>query len=214
MEEKVPELLEDLGMKFPTENSKQKTRYGLYECPFCGNEFRALTNNIKRGTTKSCGCLTTATHGLTKHRMYSIWRGMMERCYNMSKVEYKNYGGRCISVCERWHNIENFIEDMVPSFEEGLTLDRINVDGNYEPDNCRWADKSTQTQNTRRLRSTNKSGYRGVSWDKRVCKWRVQIAVNNKVKHLGCFTTPEEAARVYDQYIIDNNLEHTKNFDY
>ena len=219
MEEKVPELLKDLGMKFPTENSKKKYRYGLYKCSFCNNEFEARTGHIKRGAQKSCGCLkrgnsNSIKHGLRNHRMYSTWNGMMARCYNINTNNYINYGGRGIIVCERWHNIENFIEDMYPSFIEGLTLDRVNVDGNYEPENCRWIDRGTQAQNTRKIKSTNTSGYRGVSWHKGVGKWRVQIFINYKSKHLGHFTNPAEGARAYDQYIIDNNLEHTKNFDY
>ena len=211
-EKKVPKLIRDLGTRFPLETSKRKIRYGLYECPFCGNEFEALTGDIKRGKQKSCGCLTK-THGLRKHRLYSTWNNMMRRCNNIRRKDYKNYGGRGISVCERWHNIENFIEDMYPSFEEGLTLDRINVEGNYEPDNCRWIDRNTQAQNTRKLKSTNTSGYRGISWHKRVGKWIVRIQISNKNKHLGCFTNPEDGARAYDQYIIDNNLAHTKNFE-
>ena len=106
----------------------------------------------------------------------------------------------------------NFVEDMLPSFEKGLTLDRLDVNGNYAPENCRWTDKNTQAQNTRKLRNTNKSGYRGVCWDKSIGKWKVQITINSKIKYLGYFTDPEEGARTFDQYIIDNNLEHTKNF--
>ena len=218
-EKKVPELLEDLGMMFPTENSKRKARYGLYRCSFCNNEFVAHTNAIKSGAQKSCGCLKgensqSIKHGLRSHRLYSTWNSMMARCYNINKNSYINYGSKGITVCERWHNVANFIEDMFPSFEKGLTLDRIDVHGNYEPENCRWVTRNIQSQNTRRLRSNNTSGYRGVYWDKATSKWRVQITVNNKSKHLGRFTNLEEAARAYDQYIIDNNLEHTKNFEY
>ena len=157
----------------------------------------------------------TKSHGLSNHRLYKTWSGMMERCYKTSKgsKNYSGYRGRGIIVCERWHNVANFIEDMFPSFIEGLSLDRINVEGNYEMENCRWVDKNTQAQNTRKIMITNTSGYRGVCWDKRECKWKVRITVNNKSKHLGYFTNPEEGARAYDQYIIDNNLAHTKNFD-
>ena len=155
----------------------------------------------------------TKSHGLSNHRLYKTWVGMMERCYNISKDNYIKYGGSGIRVCERWHNVANFIEDMFPSFIEGLTLDRRDTSGNYEMENCRWVDKSTQAQNTRRLRSTNTSGYRGVCWHKRYNKWIVQIQINSRIKHKGYFTNPEEGARAYDQYIIDNNLAHTKNFD-
>ena len=203
-------------MRFPTETSKKKYRYGLYKCPFCNKEFEAITGDIKSGKQKSCGCLNRRpkTHGLTNHRLYQTWNNMMERCYNINKDTYIYYGGKGISVCERWHNVANFIEDMFPSFEEGLSLDRINVDENYEMENCRWADRNTQAQNTRKIMSTNTSGYRGVSWKKGAGKWIVQIQINNKSKHLGYFTNSEEAARAYDQYIIDNNLSHTKNFEY
>lgn len=210
-EKKIPNLIRDVGMRFPLETSKQKKRYGLYECPFCGNEFKAITGHIKNGKQKSCGCLTKP-HGLSNHILYHTWNNMMKRCYNLKRPDYISYGGRGITVCERWQNPINFIEDMFPSFEKGLTLDRIDVHGNYEPDNCRWADRNTQAQNTRKLKSTNTSGYRGVCWDKSMGKWVVQITINYKTKHLGYFTNPEEAARAYDQYIIDNNLAHTKNF--
>lgn len=218
-ENKVPKLIRDVGMMFPTENSKKKRRYGLYECPFCGNEFEAQTDNIKSEKQKSCGCSKRENsgpikHGLSNHPLFGIWSAMISRCGSPKNKAFKYYGGRGITVCERWKNPINFIEDMFPSFEEGLTLDRINVDGNYEPDNCRWVDRNTQAQNTRKIMITNTSGYRGVCWHKKYNKWQVRIAVNNKNKHLGCFTNPEEAARVYDQYVIDNNLSHTKNFEY
>ena len=213
-EKKVPKLIRDLGMMFPNENSKQKRRYGLYKCPFCGKEFEAITDNIKSGNIQSCGCLTTATHGLSKHPLFNIWRGMISRCLSPNNKAFKNYGGRGITVCERWQNPINFVEDMFPSFEKGLTLDRIDVHGNYEPENCRWVTRNIQSQNTRKLKSTNTSGYRGVSYYKKYGKWSVRISVNNKIKYLGYFINPEEGARAYDQYIIDNNLEHTKNFEY
>ena len=210
----LPELVKDLGMRFPTELSKQRRRYGLYRCKYCGNLFEALVNSIKKGNTKSCGCLRGEAHRLTNHPLFNIWRAMISRCESPNNKAFKNYGGRGITVCERWKNPINFVEDMFPSFKKGLTLDRINVDGNYELKNCRWVDRNTQAQNTRKIMSTNRSGYRGVSWHKSVGKWISKIALNNKSNHLGCFTSSEEAARAYDKYIIDNNLAHTKNFDY
>ena len=209
-----PILLEDLGMKFPTENSKQKARYGLFKC-FCGNEFEVIVYTVRNGHTKSCGCLRNnvhkITHGLTKHRLFEIWRNMMSRCYNHKNKHYKDYGGREITVCERWHSIENFIDDVFPTFEEGLTLDRINVDGNYEPSNCRWATRNIQARNTRLLRDDNKSGFRGVYWHKATGKWVAAIVVDSKKIHLGYFNTAEEGAVAYNNYVIKNNLEHTLN---
>ena len=206
-------LLEDLGMKFSTENSKKKKRFGLYKC-FCGNEFVAQIAHIKSGNTSSCGCLigkNKITHGLKGHRLYGTWNQMMYRCYNSNIKAYKYYGGRGITVCERWHSIENFIEDMYPTYIEGLSLDRINVDGDYEPNNCRWVTKSIQARNTRLLMSTNTSGFRGVCWDKRVEKWRAYLSIKGKRIHLGYFDTPEEGAIAYNNYVIENNLEHTLN---
>lgn len=209
-----PLLLEDLGMRFSSENSKQKIRYGIFKC-FCGKEFEAIMSNIKRGHTKSCGCLKTnidkIIHRLSGHRLYGVWNDMLRRCNNSNSKAYKYYGERGISVCERWYLLENFIEDMFPTFKEGLTLDRIDVEGNYEPNNCRWATKSVQSRNKQLLCSTNTSGFRGVCWNKARSKWVTQIKVNNKKVHLGYFNTAVEGAIAYNNYVIENNLEHPLN---
>ena len=212
-------LLEDLGTLYPTLNSKHKTRYGLYKC-YCGNEFKTLTASVKNGKTKSCGCYQKlrakecpGTHNLRNHRLYKTWLGMLHRCNNPKAAGYKNYGGRGIEVCERWLKVENFIEDMFPTFQEGLTLDRKDTNGNYSPDNCRWSKRTTQTRNTRKIWSHNTSGYRGVSYYKLRNKWASCITVNRKNKFLGYFEDKIEAAKAYDKYVIDNNLEHTRNFE-
>lgn len=151
-------------------------------------------------------------HGLSKHRLYPCWFNMMQRCFDENHKFYAYYGGRGITVCSEWLDVSNFINDMYPSFKEGLSLDRIDSYGNYEPSNCRWATKSIQSRNTRKIRSNNATGYRGVSWDKEKNKYRVSIKINNKSINVGSFITDIEAANAYDQYIVDNNLEHTKNF--
>ena len=207
----TPILVGDLGMRYPTEISKKKYRYGLYECQYCGKEFEAHKQSIKNGNTKSCGCQSTKynnPHGLAQHRLYSIWTGMKTRCYNPNMKRYTEYGGRGIQVCERWLDVGNFIEDMYPSFEEGLTLDRIDVDGNYEPDNCRWTTQNVQAQNTKDIQVNNTSGYRGVYWYKRDNMWRVQIMVENKKIYLGSYKTAIEGAKAYETYVRINNLEH------
>ena len=202
-------FLKDLGTQFPNENSKRKRRYGLYRC-HCGNEFKRLIDSIKSGNTESCGCMRI-THHLSNHRLYGTWHDMIRRCNNPKRKEYRHYGGRGIKVCSEWLDINNFINDMYPTFKEGLELDRIDVNGNYCKDNCRWASRSIQMQNTRKLRNTNKSGYRGVIFKKALNKWNAYITVNYKRIHLGYFNEIMDAAKAYDKYIIDNNLEHTRN---
>lgn len=87
-------------------------------------------------------------HGMRRTPEYEAWRGMKRRCYKPSCSKYEQYGGRGISVCERWrHSFDAFIADMGPKPSPDMSLDRINVDGDYEPSNCRWADPNTQMRN-------------------------------------------------------------------
>ena len=185
--------LEDLGMKYPKETSKEKRRYGLYKC-HCGKEFETIISDVKSGRVSSCGCnrinhtnKRRTKHSLANHRLYQTWNGMMQRCNNPKRKDYKDYGGRGISVCDRWLDINNFINDMYPSYTEGLTLDRINNDGNYEPNNCRWVDRFVQAQNSKVIRVGNKSGYKGVNWYKNTNRWLAGITVNDKRICLGYF---------------------------
>lgn len=215
----TPVLIQDLGMQYPKETSKSKKRYALYKCK-CGEEFKAHTGSVKDGLTTSCGCyqkqqvrIASKTHGLSSHKIYDVWVAMNARCNNKNHPSYKDYGDRGIKVCERWQNVANFIEDMYPTFEEGLTLDRRDNDGDYEPSNCRWTTNEVQTSNTRIIKSTNTSGYRGVTFHKRAKRWVASISVAYKQKYLGLFDTPMEAATVYDNYILENNLPHTRNFN-
>lgn len=89
------------------------------------------------------------THGLTKHPLYSRWHNMMHRCYDERSVGFYLYGGRGISVCKRWHDVRNFIQDLYPSYKNGLTLDRKNNNRGYSPNNCRWATPLEQGANSR-----------------------------------------------------------------
>ena len=211
-------LLEDLGMHYPNETSNKKVRYGIYKC-YCGNEFKTRIQSVKQNKTKSCGCLHkekalifNTKHGLSSHVLFGTWSGMIQRCTNEIHMYYNDYGGRGITVCDRWLNVANFIEDMLPTFQKGLTLDRKDNDRGYSKDNCRWVENKIQHRNTRKIRSTNTSGYRGVSFYNLCNKWYSRICVDYKNIYLGRFNTAIEAARAYDDYIIKNNLEHTRNF--
>ena len=208
----TPKLIGETYMKYPTERSRDKIRYGLYECQYCGQEFECATKSIKSGHTKSCGCLAqkgnNTSHGLCNHPLYYTWSHMKHRCNNSNNIKYKNYGGRGIKVCDRWLDINNFIEDMYPSYQEDLSLDRIDVNGNYEPTNCRWATNEMQSRNTRDICKNNTSGFRGVSWKKRRNNWGVQIMVDNKLIYLGTFKTALEGAKAYEIYVRLNSLDH------
>ena len=205
----TPKLIGETWRKYPTETSMQKATYGLFECQYCNKEFEGSVDSVKRGQTKSCGCLRGDIHGLTSHKFYHTWNGMVQRCTNPKNKNYKNYGGRGITVCEEWLDIRNFTEWCNSTYPklEGYTLDRINNDKGYSPENCTWSDKTAQVLN-RRIMKNNKSGYVGVIWDKRGRKWIANIRISKKLINLGSFLTKEEAVQARDNYIIENNLPH------
>jgi hypothetical protein len=168
-----PVLIKNLGMLYPTENSKEKVRFGIYKCGFCGTEFRASTQSILRGKTKSCGCYKKQNlkelktkHGLGYTRLYNIWKSMKDRTLNPKCKKYSNYGGRGITICDEWKNdfMSFYNWAMSNGYEEnkGLSIDRIDNDGGYSPENCRWTTQTIQSRN-QRIRKNNTSGFKGVS---------------------------------------------------
>ena len=164
--------------------------------------------SVKGGYTKSCGCLKGEGHGLTSHKLYGTWRQMVQRCTNPKHKNYGDYAERGITVCEEWLDIKNFIawaESTHPNIE-GYTLDRIDNDNGYYPENCTWSDKTTQAIN-QRIQKNNTSGFVGINWHKGNNKWVAKIKVNIN-KHIGSFLTIEEAVQARDNYIIENKLPH------
>lgn len=122
--------------------------YWLCRCA-CGKETEVRAGGL-RGGQKTCGCVVRRTHGMTGTKLHCVWHRMKSRCQRPRDVSYANYGGRGIRVCARWQKFENFYADMWPSYRPGLTIDRVNNDGNYEPSNCRWATHSEQMKNRRK----------------------------------------------------------------
>jgi hypothetical protein len=211
-EQSMPVLIKDLGMR-TRKNSTRKDRYGLYNCQFCNNKHEAITSEVNRGHMKQClDC--SSNHYMSHSKIYSAWSNMKDRCINKKCKVYNRYGGRGIKVCDGWNNsFKSFYDwSMANGYDDSLSIDRICNDGNYEPSNCRWTTNDIQHQNTRKIMSTNTSGYRGVFFHKTNKKYLASIGVNGKKKYLGYFDSPIEAAKVYDSFIITHGLNHTQNF--
>ena len=129
----------------------------------CGNKTIVAGCSLANKDTQSCGCLLkearkrvkNVTHGLIDHPMYESWHGMKQRCFNVNNKDYKHYGARGITICERWLLFKNFYDDMIISWQKGLSIDRINVNGNYKPSNCRWATAKEQARNKRKTLESN-----------------------------------------------------------
>ena len=132
------------------EGQAGKTRRGtLWRCRCdCGNVSELAANTLTSGNSKSCGCGRRKADGMARSALYGVWATMHQRCKNPAVRGYKFYGARGITVCERWSKFEHFWEDMGPR-PPGLSLDRIDHNGPYAPENCRWLSTKGQCRNTR-----------------------------------------------------------------
>jgi len=139
----------------------------------CGGTTIAFGGNLRRGNTKSCGCLKMemcTTHGMARILTYKIWANMLQRCANSNNHSYKNYGGRGITVCDRWLDFENFYTDMGER-PKRFSVERKDNNGNYCPENCCWETMKTQARNRRRNRIIKYDGKEQclAAWAEELC---------------------------------------------
>lgn len=182
-------------------DSDKRTQW-LCKCD-CGNVTVVQSCNLLSGHSKSCGCgiiEANTRHGHWNERVYRIYYAMKERCYNPNACGYEYYGAIGISVCDEWRkDFQTFYNwAMSHGYSDELSIDRIDPNGNYEPLNCRWADKTTQSYNQKK-RVDNTSGYKGISYRKDTKKYIAYINKAGKRYRLGNFSTLEEAIKAREK---------------
>jgi hypothetical protein len=191
--------------------TKDGTKRKQYLCKCdCGNKKIILGYSLFTNNTKSCGCLSSINtihrntkHGKSNTRLYSIYRGMKARCYYKSERSYKDYGGKGIIICKEWLNSDtgfiNFYNWAIKNgYKNNLTIDRINNDINYSPDNCRWVDMNTQANNhtnnrlltykgdTKTIKQWSEiTGLKYMTLMSRINRgWNIEKAITNKIKEV------------------------------
>jgi hypothetical protein len=184
----------------------------------CGNKVNREADSLRKKGIKSCGCFNKqslskiATERNTVHGQNKVggrtgshksWSSMLQRCEKENHKSYKYYGGRGIKVCDRWKKFENFFEDMGER-PNGMSIDRIDSEKNYEPGNCKWSNRSEQQKNKRPNQARGNApigatGFRGVSKNSKNGKYISYIWVSGKSIRLGTFDTPLEAHNAYEE---------------
>lgn len=196
-------------------------KYWLCRCD-CGVERVIAARHLLSGESRSCGCLwrdNRTTHGMCRRQgkrscttEYAAWRSMLHRCNNPANKQWHRYGGRGISVCERWNKFENFLADMGLKPSPDLSLERIDNDAGYSPQNCKWATIQEQNANMHRAKTYCRerqfgkqkkrnlsSKYKGVALNKRDNVWTASIKPSRqKARWLGRFASEQDAARAYN----------------
>ena len=176
------------------ELSKSGKKLNLYKCKICGHFFLKRESHIKK--IKICKHFLKKHNpqGLSKTRIYNIYKAMISRCYNKNNKDYKNYGGRGIAIYNEWLNdfLEFYDWTMANGYKEGLTIDRINVNGNYEPNNCRWI---TTSQNSKFKRTTK------------------LITINGKINSCNGWAKELKKSKNYiSKMLKTKGIEYTKNY--
>lgn len=187
-------------MQRATENTKHGRARWTCKCD-CGNIITTSGNCLLKGHTKSCGCAVHDNkplykHGLSKTRLHYIWRAMKDRCYNPKNSHYKSYGERGISLCDDWNNdfVSFYMWAINSGYREGLSIDRIDNEKGYSPDNCKWSTDIEQANNKRKNKFITFNGK-----SKTLAQWcrefglnyhSVQSRLNNGWSIEKAFTTP------------------------
>ena len=205
-------VIKDLGMKKPTENYYKKVRMAIFECTCCKKHFEAVVTK-KAETQQFCKqCNGTSNKKPNRdHPLYKVWTDTRAKlkCTDSRRVAYLD---KNITMCPEWDNsYDNFYEWAINNgYSDGLTIDRINNDGNYEPSNCRWVSYSVQIVNQRPIKVTNTTGYKGIS-KVTDTRWVAHIKYEHKSYGLGSFSTALEAAIAYDSFVHIMKWPHSTN---
>ena len=183
--------------------------YWKFKCD-CGCETIAEIYKVKSGHTQSCGCyhkdIIRTIYGLRKHRLYGVWVNIKERCLKPRNKAYKNYGGRGIKICENWSkNFLNFYDwAMANGYAESLSIDRIDVNGDYCPENCRWA---TPKQQARNKRDSKMVVFNGV--EKHWMDWCEELGLSKSAVGHCKQRTNMEYQEIFERYIKKKNRTKT-----
>lgn len=191
---------------FKKEVGKSKLRENKYSCCKCdcGKEKEIPLSAVVMGRQRSCGCDSSQN---IKDRIYNIYNAMKQRCYYKNGARYKDYGGRGIKICDEWLcSFKNFKEwALSHGYRDNLTIERIDNNGDYCPENCKFASYQIQSSN-QRVRKDNSSGYRGINHNQKQNRWVARVQVNKKRKCIGYFKTPEEAHKARVEYLREHKL--------
>lgn len=198
---------------------KNRKTYARCRCE-CGREAHPTICSLKSGKSKSCGCLrleATSTHGMSGTKFYKAWGSMKIRCTSNRPDYVEYYKSRGITVCSRWQTFDNFYEDMYDAYvthistngEENTTLERIDVNKGYSPDNCKWATKLEQVIN-RRVHKSNQSGYTGIYYVQETGKWRARGYALYREIPLGNYATKEEAIKARQKFEMERENYYDK----
>ena len=197
---------------------KHKRRQVKLKCLECGKEFIVDLSNAKRVKQKYCSrqCSAKQTYkiegGNENHPLYTRWLSMLQRCNNKNNKNYKNYGGRGIIYHKDFNDFVKYVNYVtsLPNYDKNklnvLSLDRVNNNGNYTYGNLRWTNRSIQTINQRKKKSSNT--YKGISLNTTKTKWVARVTYKSNTINIGTYNTEKEALEARNKYIIDNKLPH------